>query len=218
MGEPTMSPCVHGHTSERYKDGSCKECRHASVRRWQAKNREKVDQITREWQAANRDRTNAATERWREKNPEMVKAQRARHYTKTRVKQIRDAREWRLKNPDRMREHSRRSIKKKRAENPEKYRNLVRLRRAKERVGIVSSDIVEQLMRKQDNRCVYCRVDLHSAVVRRELDHIMPLALDGIHEDANLQLLCGPCNRRKCAKHPDVFAAEVAAKRTNDGT
>ena len=38
------------------------------------------------------------------------------------------------------------------------------------------------------------------------LDHILPLALGGRHDDDNLQLLCGTCNMRKGARDPTEFA------------
>lgn len=42
-----------------------------------------------------------------------------------------------------------------------------------------------------------------------EVDHVMPRALGGKHVMSNLQLLCGPCNRRKYAKHPAEWMMEV---------
>lgn len=35
-----------------------------------------------------------------------------------------------------------------------------------------------------------------------EVDHIKPVAKGGRDDEANLQVLCGPCNRRKGAKWP----------------
>lgn len=69
------------------------------------------------------------------------------------------------------------------------------------------------------------RADLYAALVIRDgehcqecgttadlqVDHIMPRALGGGDWLPNRQLLCGPCNLRKRAKHPDVWRAEVAA-------
>ena len=53
----------------------------------------------------------------------------------------------------------------------------------------------EQLMRRQRNRCVYCgrRYSAHYL----DIDHMDPVAYGGSNAPRNLQVLCGPCNRRK---------------------
>ena len=53
----------------------------------------------------------------------------------------------------------------------------------------------EQLMRRQGNRCVYCgrRYSAHYL----DIDHMDPVAYGGSNDPSNLQVLCGPCNRRK---------------------
>ena len=40
----------------------------------------------------------------------------------------------------------------------------------------------------------------------KHIDHVVPLAKGGMHEDANLQALCAQCNNRKYDKDPIVFA------------
>lgn len=80
-----------------------------------------------------------------------------------------------------------------------------RLKRAKRRAGggRLSWGIVRRLMKAQGGLCVYCRCEISTAY---HLDHILPLALGGKNEDQNVQLLCGPCNISKGAKHPVDFA------------
>ena len=53
----------------------------------------------------------------------------------------------------------------------------------------------EHLMRQQRNRCVYCghRYSAHYL----DIDHMDPVAYGGSNDPSNLQVLCGPCNRRK---------------------
>jgi hypothetical protein len=49
-------------------------------------------------------------------------------------------------------------------------------------------------------RCVACDADLSgllNAWSEENYDHVVPLAAGGINDVTNIQLLCGPCNRRK---------------------
>jgi hypothetical protein len=51
-------------------------------------------------------------------------------------------------------------------------------------------------------RCARCLADLTGLVASQNdqnFDHIVPLALGGMNDVTNLQLLCGACNRRKSA-------------------
>ena len=52
-----------------------------------------------------------------------------------------------------------------------------------------------ELARKQTNICVYC--GYRRKTVHLEIDHITPVVRGGSNDEANLQLACGPCNRRK---------------------
>ena len=85
-----------------------------------------------------------------------------------------------------------------------------RLRRARklQQLGIVSPGIERSLLDLQRNRCAApnCGKELGSTW---HLDHVMPLSLGGLHDDANLQILCAPCNLRKGAKHPDAWKMEA---------
>ena len=48
--------------------------------------------------------------------------------------------------------------------------------------------------RRDQGRCTRC-----GSQASLEFDHIIPLAMGGSSTERNLQLLCGPCNRRKGA-------------------
>lgn len=61
--------------------------------------------------------------------------------------------------------------------------------------GVLSTNIVEILMRLQRNQCAACRTDLRKSGFHR--DHMQALSAGGLNVDSNLQLLCPPCNLSK---------------------
>jgi len=97
-------------------------------------------------------------------------------------------REWRLKHPERHRVQS-------------ATWNAHRQRRIQ---GTLSADLIPRLMQLQQGRCQVC----HGGLQEFHLDHIEPLVRGGRHEDANMQLLCVPCNRKKSSKDPIRFMQE----------
>lgn len=96
--------------------------------------------------------------------------------------------------------------------NPDKRRALGRMSRRKRRARLDSvggthtyADL-ERIYMQQRGKCAVCKCSL--ANTRKEVDHIIPLALGGHNNASNLQYLCRPCNRAKAAKHPVQFAQE----------
>jgi 5-methylcytosine-specific restriction endonuclease McrA len=61
---------------------------------------------------------------------------------------------------------------------------------------------IQFLFETQQGKCVCCRKSIKK---KYHIDHIVPLAMGGGSEKANLQLLCPTCNTRKCALHPVEF-------------
>ena len=99
--------------------------------------------------------------------------------------------------------------------NPEKRREAKARRRARkiELLGKVTSGILDVLLKLQNHRCAApgCRKRIGKRVRGKSdhhLDHIVPLAKGGLHDDANLQILCATCNQQKHAKDPLAFARE----------
>ena len=67
--------------------------------------------------------------------------------------------------------------------------------------GKLSKGITKKLHTLQKGKCPVCKCNL----VKYHLDHIIPLALGGKHQDSNIQLLCPQCNLKKNSKHPIDF-------------
>lgn len=153
-------------------------------KRWRERHAEHDAARKRAWYEANKGRL---LEKAR------VRALKYWHANKESRKELRKAqrRAWKLKHPElhrarrRMEEHRRRA------------------KAGGYRVEYVSPSIIGRLIQLQGERCVYCRI---FRPAQWHVDHIMPLALGGAHEEANFQMLCADCNVEKGALHPVEFA------------
>lgn len=58
----------------------------------------------------------------------------------------------------------------------------------------IPDDVKHLVYTRDGGRCRHC-----GAHTELQFDHVIPLALGGSSDADNLQLLCGPCNRRKGA-------------------
>lgn len=170
-------------------------------RRWQERNVEAVREYRREyykknsdricdylrgWYAANRDYAIAYARKARASKPESIRAGKAAYYRKHKEQLLKKTRAWRLA-------------------NPQKHRLSNQKRYARKASGKgLSPGIIQKLLLLQKGRCACCGERL----VKYHLDHIIPLALGGRHEDFNMQLLTPSCNSRKGAKSPEQFAKE----------
>ena len=136
------------------------------------------------YRLANKERMAEYMREWQRKNPEKVKARNDK---------------WTAKNRDKVNARTARWVR----ANPHKRRAKEHNRRVRKRSGgKLSPNIELKLMKAQRGKCVCCKKSLKD---ERHLDHIMPLSLGGLNVDANIQLLCPPCNLRKNAKHPIDF-------------
>jgi hypothetical protein len=60
--------------------------------------------------------------------------------------------------------------------------------------GDIPDDLKQYVFMRDQGRCRSC-----GATTELQFDHIIPVALGGATSAENLQVLCGPCNRRKGA-------------------
>jgi len=174
--------------TERNKKGDCKPCAIVRVKKWIENNREKHNKKCAEW-AKN--------------HPEKGRARSAIYWQKNRAFILQKDKEKREKDPAKYVQMARNYAKK----YPDKVnaRNAARRAKRKNQAGIVSTNIIEKLKELQQNKCPCCKKPLGD---NYHLDHIVPLALGGKHDDSNLQLLIANCNQQKYNKHPIDFMQE----------
>jgi 5-methylcytosine-specific restriction endonuclease McrA len=58
----------------------------------------------------------------------------------------------------------------------------------------IPEEVRREVFRRDGGRCARCGSD-----ELLQFDHVIPVALGGASTEANLQLLCAPCNREKGA-------------------
>jgi 5-methylcytosine-specific restriction endonuclease McrA len=200
---------------ERYKNKTKEEkaARVARSKQWGLDHKERYREIQAKCYSNNKEKRDAYQEAWWDSHPQ----KRAEYAAKADKEQLRKrGAEYKAKNPERVAQTKREYRMANRAiinakgrayskRNPE--RNAVRAQNRRARIkhsgGTISEDIAKQLKTAQRGRCGCCRKKLIANGYH--LDHIMPLALGGAHKDANMQLLCAPCNLEKNAKHPLDF-------------
>lgn len=138
---------------------------------------------------------------------------------------------WASKNPEKTREKTKRQMKrtielqrKRRKDNPLKYLEKSREYRCKNKEtyrayganrrsriksvgGSHNGYDIKEILNRQKYKCAEptCSVSISSGY---HVDHIMPISLGGSNNPHNLQCLCQPCNTKKSAKHPIVWARE----------
>ena len=84
-------------------------------------------------------------------------------------------------------------------------RNNVNSRRARKlnQSGVVTRTLTDMVI-EQGYICNLCN-KVFENVLEFTIDHIVPLARGGLHDDSNLQALCAFCNGSKGAKTPDEY-------------
>lgn len=205
-------PLVGFNKMSSSKDGrawQCKGCGAAQNALWRTSNADKLKINKAAYHAANKAHFNAKSAKWhldnKERHDEYGAAYRAANREKAKARSV----EWRLANVGR----SRSTVAAWRKANPEKVKligaaflaanpdakKVYHANRRDRAVGRLSVGLTGKLLKLQRGLCACCSEALGDDF---HLDHIMPLALGGLNEDANMQLLRATCNMRKSAKDP----------------
>jgi 5-methylcytosine-specific restriction endonuclease McrA len=183
-----------------------KERNRERMRKWYAANRERSRDISRQWRAANPERLRQLRRQRYEANPEPQR-QRSRQFRQENPEKVqRCLRKWREANRQRVLDYNEQW----RATNPEKAQASARAAKrkrsaAKRRTSdalaprVTPSNTAERFL-LFNNSCAYCGSDgpLH-------LDHVDPLARDGLHTPDNLAPACQRCNLSKSAKPVEAW-------------
>lgn len=151
------------------------------------------------WRAENKDKAKASYTKYREENREKVRLSVKARYDADPEKMKQCVARWQANNQKKVKEDHSAWGKR----NRDKTRVYNHNRRLRVGDGVLSAGIVKRLGAMQKWKCACCNADLTKEAYH--LDHMMPLALGGENIDANMQLICVPCNLSKHAKHPINF-------------
>ena len=198
-----QKPIDEFNKDRRQPDGlqsKCRSCQKEVRRDWYLRNREREIEKSAQWAIENPEKAREKDLRRNARNPGRTAAQAKRWRLENKDRYLANRRNWKRSNPEKVRKSARASY----AKNPEKYLAKSHKRRQKDpETGVVfTRRDVERIYRQQRGMCACCKGKLGT---KFERDHIIPLALGGTNDPANIQLLCKRCNQNKAAKHPIDF-------------
>ncbi len=76
----------------------------------------------------------------------------------------------------------------------------------------VSAEMRARVMERGGHKCAHC-----GSTKKLEIDHIIPISKGGTGDEANLQVLCRPCNRKKRVKIGGVEGSADAPQNPSPG-
>lgn len=203
----TGKPCINGHLSKRYASyGGCFQCADDAAKIWQAANRDKIRASCKAYYENNKTKALATRKVYKAKRADWYRDYWKNYAQKNKEKKRGQALAWKLKRSDAQKARDRLCKDRWSANNPERERAKYHAARARRRGagGRYTPEDIQKILITQGGRCVYCQTSFSKQTF--EIDHALPLSLGGSNWPENIQLLCGPCNRSKGAKHPDEFA------------
>ena len=195
------------------KDGLqayCKLCHREKQKACDAKHQDKRKQYYKQYGKENRERLHEYKVQWRKDNPEKEAQYRKTAFEKDPERLRGYLREWRARNIEKVRESDRQAAAVKRAENPEKCKEINKRWRLKNPLYIKQKNMARIAAKKKatvgevdynyilqrDKRvCHICGV----GVGQEELhfDHIIPISRGGSHENSNIAVSHAFCNLSK---------------------
>lgn len=176
----TGKPCKNGHISERaVVNGTCIACQYAGVRLWAKKNPDKVRKLGRE------------SSRRRRKNPAI----------KTVLNE--KMKEWRSRPENKEKERISSKLYKQKNKLKMRLKENRRRSRLRNNGGHHTEEQIFNLLKKQNFCCIYCSINIEKSF---QVDHRIPISRGGSNYISNIDLLCRPCNSRKQAQDPIVWA------------
>lgn len=168
----------------------CKPCIKEDKRISHGKNRDAALARSRAGYLANRESRIAAAIQWKQANPEKVRGYRKIGYSRNPQRDLDNRRRWMAANPER-----------------ESANNRLRLavRRARKRGASIGPVDLDALWESQGEWCPLCGAEIDRSLtypdpLSQSVDHIVPLAKGGTHEQSNLQWTHLVCNNRKGAR------------------
>lgn len=186
------SQCVYGHGRVKYTNNSkCVVCN---------------AELRKVWAAANPDKIAAIDARLKS-----IPENKAKHAARERNRYRAANPDWKpvvVRTPEEKSEMARVARRRYYERRTDYLLALNRDQRAKRAnaEGKHSGADVSRIVVLQNGKCAYCRCKISG---KFHVDHIMPLAKGGTNWPNNLQILCQPCNNKKSAKHPLVFARQI---------
>jgi 5-methylcytosine-specific restriction endonuclease McrA len=206
------SRCVQGHDGPRWTSNLiCVSCQQSHARRYYVANRAKVAKQVREYERTHKEKTRRwSRSKYLKRRPKMLAAiaERYRADPEYRARRNRQTTAWKGEHPEAVCIIRRRY----RARHASQLRGEESRRRALKAGATVGPPKLlgefERWARSAPSvPCYWC--GRRTRPKKRHLDHIIPIALGGVHSIGNLCVACPGCNQRKHAKMPEEFSGQA---------
>lgn len=192
-----------------------KEKARVAMIEWRRLNPSKVRMWAKKWRESNPQRAKESCAKWARQNPEKIKAKQivwvSRNHGKVKELARKKYQKQKLLNPDALRERTRASVGRWRANNPE----ISKQRARKWQIENAAKTVAYTQKREAQKRASIpadCRDRIVSGLyviaerisrctgIQHEVDHVWPLSKGGSHCHRNLQVIPAALNRKKSAR------------------